>query len=181
MLRFTGSLKPGGASSNHPHYEDSAEDSASDTDPDDDGEDRAETGEAPDPEIDSEEQIDHEEDLPAASLFVKRLDPQVLNLGPAMAKHPEPALVETHSLASVTPPPLTYSLRIWDKMVAEKRLDVLSGLQLEAIAYACQSHEQMLGDGQTRTGFALGDGTGMWRHGYDFSMMWGTHISPRRR
>lgn len=113
-----------------------------------------------DDEDSDDEPMTDEDDVSTATLFVTRLAPQVLNLGPEMAVHPEPALVETQSLASVSPPPITYNLRIWDRMGAEGLRNVLSGLQLEAVAYACQAHEQMLGDGKTRMGFALGDGTG---------------------
>jgi hypothetical protein len=39
-------------------------------------------------------------------------------------------------------------------------LEKLSALQLEAIVYACQRHEQFLPDGN-RAGFFIGDGAGV--------------------
>lgn len=70
--------------------------------------------------------------------------------------HPDP-VVETSSLASVESPDITYDLKAKSCLLKEKRL---SALQLEAIVYACQRHEQWL-PGRIRAGFFLGDGAGV--------------------
>lgn len=70
--------------------------------------------------------------------------------------HPDD-VVETSSLAAVEPPDITYELAAKEKLVDEKRL---SALQLEAIVYACQRHEQRLPSG-ARGGFFIGDGAGV--------------------
>ena len=60
------------------------------------------------------------------------------------------------SLSSVAPPDIWYRLAIEQrgpKEIFSKRL--LSALQLEAIVYASQRHETMLGDG-SRAGFLIG-------------------------
>jgi hypothetical protein len=57
------------------------------------------------------------------------------------------------SLSSVAPPDVWYRLAI-PKEVIDKHL--LSALQLEAIVYACQRHETILGDG-ARAGFLIGE------------------------
>ena len=56
------------------------------------------------------------------------------------------------SLSSVAPPDIWYHLAL-PKEVIENHL--LSALQLEAIVYACQRQETMLGDG-SRAGFLIG-------------------------
>lgn len=71
-------------------------------------------------------------------------------------KHPDP-VVETASLSSVHPPEVWYRLAIAEDVIDSGKL---SALQLEAITYACQQHEQFLKDG-TRAGFLLGDGAGV--------------------
>ena len=57
------------------------------------------------------------------------------------------------SLSSVAPPDVWYKLAIPSEVI-EKHL--LSALQLEAIVYACQRHETLLGDG-SRAGFLIGE------------------------
>ena len=71
-------------------------------------------------------------------------------------KHPDP-VVETASLSSVHPPNVWYRLAIGEDVIDTGKL---SALQLEAITYACQQHEQFLKDG-SRAGFLLGDGAGV--------------------
>ena len=46
---------------------------------------------------------------------------------------------------------------IWQDLIDEVRL---SSLQLEAVTYACQQHDQILPDGN-RAGFLIGDGAGV--------------------
>eukprot|EP00898_Chlorokybus_atmophyticus_P004114 jgi/Chlat1/4703/Chrsp3S00444 len=70
--------------------------------------------------------------------------------------HPDP-VVETSSLSAVEPPDVTYRPVISDE-IAET--GALSALQLEAVVYACQRHEQVLPSNQ-RGGFFLGDGAGV--------------------
>lgn len=70
--------------------------------------------------------------------------------------HPDD-VVETSSLAAVEPPDVTYELAARKTLVDEKRL---SALQLEAVVYACQRHEQKLPSG-ARGGFFIGDGAGV--------------------
>uniref|UniRef100_A0A670XTI1 Protein strawberry notch homolog 2 n=1 Tax=Pseudonaja textilis TaxID=8673 RepID=A0A670XTI1_PSETE len=59
--------------------------------------------------------------------------------------------------SSVPPPDITYVLSL-PESIAENGL--LSALQLEAIIYACQEHENLLPNGQ-RAGFLIGDGAGV--------------------
>lgn len=55
-------------------------------------------------------------------------------------------------MASVPPPDVWYTLSL-PQEVAERRY--LSALQLEAVIYACQQHEQFLPNGN-RAGFLIG-------------------------
>lgn len=71
-------------------------------------------------------------------------------------KHPDP-VVETASLSSVHPPNVWYRLALGEDVIDTGKL---SALQLEAITYACQQHEQFLKDA-SRAGFLLGDGAGV--------------------
>lgn len=70
--------------------------------------------------------------------------------------HPDP-VVETASLSAVEPPDVHYELKARAQLVEESRL---SALQLEAVVYACQRHEQRLPSG-ARGGFFIGDGAGV--------------------
>ncbi len=66
-------------------------------------------------------------------------------------------IVETASMAAIDPPQITVRPNInWDLV---KKSD-LSEVQLEAIAYAAQAHQQFLPSGE-RVGFFIGDGTGV--------------------
>lgn len=71
-------------------------------------------------------------------------------------KHPD-AIVETASLANVEPADVHYELSIPSDTIDSGSL---SALQLEAITYACQQHENILPDG-SRAGFLIGDGAGV--------------------
>jgi len=70
-------------------------------------------------------------------------------------EHPD-AVVETGTLAKVSPPEPTYAHALGDLV----RNGALSALQLESVTYACMRHEQRLKDG-SRAGFFLGDGAGV--------------------
>ena len=69
--------------------------------------------------------------------------------------HPD-LLIQSGALASVTPPPITYGLKL------QQKKDSLSRAQLETVVYACQAHQQFLpGPERYRRGFFLGDGAGI--------------------
>ena len=71
---------------------------------------------------------------------------------------PHPAvIVESASMAAVTPPDITYKPNLAAEIVSEGRL---SDIQLERVIYAGQRHQQRLPDG-SRAGFFVGDGTGV--------------------
>ena len=71
---------------------------------------------------------------------------------------PHPAvIVESSSMAAVTPPDITHRPHLAPEIVSEGRL---SDVQLERVIYAGQRHEQRLPDG-SRAGFFVGDGTGV--------------------
>lgn len=71
-------------------------------------------------------------------------------------EHPD-AIIESNTLASVSPPDITYDITL-PKTVIEDKL--LSAAQLENVVYACQAHENMFEDG-SRAGFLIGDGAGV--------------------
>lgn len=66
-------------------------------------------------------------------------------------KHPDP-VVETASLSSVEPTDVWYKIGLPADTIQS---GALSALQLEAITYASQQHEQFLPDGN-RAGFLIG-------------------------
>ncbi|XP_070601133.1 protein strawberry notch homolog 2 isoform X1 [Erythrolamprus reginae] len=74
-----------------------------------------------------------------------------------IGKHHPDRVVETSTLSSIPPPDITYVLSL-PESIAENGF--LSALQLEAIIYACQEHENLLPNGQ-RAGFLIGDGAGV--------------------
>ncbi|MEO1615069.1 MAG: strawberry notch family protein [Planctomycetota bacterium] len=79
---------------------------------------------------------------------------------------PHPAsIVESAAMSAINAPPITYTPNI-DQSVVEGYTNEngefvnLSIVQLEAVAAAGQSHQQVLPDG-TRRGYMIGDGTGV--------------------
>ena len=83
-----------------------------------------------------------------------------VSYAPAKLKggRPHPAvIVESSSMAAVTPPDITHRPHLAPEIVSEGRL---SDVQLERVIYAGQRHEQRLADG-SRAGFFVGDGTGV--------------------
>ena len=95
---------------------------------------------------------DPDDSEPSGNLFVPYV-PAKLKGG-----KPHPAvIVESASMAAVTPPDITYRPHLATKIVSEGRL---SEIQLERVIYAGQRHEQRLPDG-SRGGFFVGDGTGV--------------------
>lgn len=77
--------------------------------------------------------------------------PSKLKIG---LKHPDP-VVCTASLASVESAEITYKLKLPENIIEN---GLLSALQLEAVAYCCQAHEQLLQetDNASRAGFLIG-------------------------
>jgi len=83
-----------------------------------------------------------------------------VSYAPAKLKggRPHPAvIVESSSMAAVTPPDITHRPHLAPEIVSEGRL---SDVQLERVIYAGQRHEQRLPD-DSRAGFFVGDGTGV--------------------
>lgn len=66
-------------------------------------------------------------------------------------------IVESASMAAVDPPDISYKPILDSDVIKSGHI---SDLQLEAISYAGQRHEQVLSTGE-RAGFFLGDGTGV--------------------
>jgi hypothetical protein len=89
---------------------------------------------------------------PSGSLFVPYVSAKLRGGKP----HPA-VIVESASMAAVTPPDITYAPHLAPEIVGEGRL---SDIQLERVIYAGQRHEQRLPDG-SRAGFFVGDGTGV--------------------
>ncbi len=78
--------------------------------------------------------------------------PSKLKIG---GKHPDP-VVCTASLASVESPDINFELKIPEVTIKEGKL---SALQLEAVSYCCQAHEQLLryeDVESSRAGFLIG-------------------------
>src|SRR6266404_1394411 len=89
---------------------------------------------------------------PSGSLFVPYIPAKI------RGGRPHPAvIVESASMAAVTPPDITYKPHLAPEIVSE---GLLSDIQLERVIYAGQRHEQRLPDG-SRAGFFVGDGTGV--------------------
>ena len=105
----------------------------------------------PNSEDNDEETVD-EENMGVAETYADYM-PTKLKLG---RKHPDP-VVETASLASVSPPDVLYRICLPEDTINSGSL---SALQLEAITYACQQHERLLPD-QSRAGYLIGDGAGV--------------------
>lgn len=71
-------------------------------------------------------------------------------------QHPA-KISESAAMSAISPPKVTYKPSIPDNIVKN---GILSDVQLEAVTYAGQSHNQTLPNGETR-GFFIGDGTGV--------------------
>src|SRR6266581_3821033 len=95
---------------------------------------------------------DPDDSEPSGSLFVPYVPAKVRGGKP----HPA-VIVESASMAAVTPPDITYKPHLAPEIVSEGRL---SDIQLERVIYAGQRHEQRLPD-SSRAGFFVGDGTGV--------------------
>src|SRR5919205_577338 len=117
---------------------------------------QAQAGGAEAAEIAAQEQptpnADNAESEDDADIFVT-YTPAMLTGGVA---HPA-LIVESRSMGSVYPPPITYRPHFPLRVVTR---GLLSALQLERVCYAGQAHEQRLPNG-ARGGFFVGDGTGV--------------------
>uniref|UniRef100_A0A914Y3P1 Uncharacterized protein n=1 Tax=Panagrolaimus superbus TaxID=310955 RepID=A0A914Y3P1_9BILA len=98
------------------------------------------------------EEHDNGVQLSAASTFVECFPRKVRTGGP----HPH-TIVETAAMNAVEPPDVTINVSIPEAWIDN---GALSCVQMEAIIYACQSHEQRLPNGW-RKGFLIGDGAGV--------------------
>lgn len=96
--------------------------------------------------------VEEEDGLGQAETYAEYM-PAKLRAG---LPHPD-LVVETSSLASVSPPDVRYQQAIPDLVVDEGRL---SALQLEAVIYASQQHSCRLPSGE-RAGYLIGDGAGV--------------------
>ncbi|TKR67640.1 hypothetical protein L596_023760 [Steinernema carpocapsae] len=70
--------------------------------------------------------------------------------------HPD-CVVETASLSSVQPPDVRYQIQFPEELIDS---GCISALQLEAVIYACQMHQNHLPSGE-RCGYLIGDGAGV--------------------
>ncbi|XP_050741416.1 protein strawberry notch homolog 1 isoform X3 [Drosophila biarmipes] len=116
-----------------------------------------------------DEEVDYEE-IGVADTFAAYW-PSKLKVGRA---HPDP-VVETATLSSVELPDITYQLGL-----PAKTTECLSALQLEAVVYACQAHEQILPSGE-RAGFLLGDGAGVGKGRTIAGIIYDNYLKGRRR
>ena len=103
-------------------------------------------------EVNNEKQVDEDEEQFQAETYADYM-PSKLKIG---LKHPD-MVVETASLSSVQPPDIWYTPMMPEEVYDSGRL---SALQMEAIVYACQQHEEFLPNGH-RAGFLVGDGAGV--------------------
>ncbi len=80
-------------------------------------------------------------------------------------------------MASVEPPKVWYEMALPDEIVEEEKL---SALQLEALVYTCQQHEQFLPDGN-RAGFLIGDGAGVGKGRTIAGIIYENYLQGRKR
>ncbi len=90
--------------------------------------------------------------------------------------HPDP-IVETSSLASVEPPDVWYNLKMSESVYSNGSL---SALQLEAIVYACQKHQEFLPNNH-RCGFLIGDGAGVGKGRTIAGMIYENYLVGRKK
>ncbi|XP_017037289.1 protein strawberry notch homolog 1 isoform X2 [Drosophila kikkawai] len=116
-----------------------------------------------------DEEVDYEE-IGVADTFAEYW-PSKLKFG---MSHPDP-VVETATLSSVELPDITYELAL-----SPRTTSCLSALQLEAVIYACQAHEQILPSGE-RAGFLLGDGAGVGKGRTIAGIIFDNYMKGRKR
>ncbi|KHJ93704.1 helicase protein [Oesophagostomum dentatum] len=108
--------------------------------------------------------------------------------------HPD-SVVETASLSSVAPPDVKYQISIPEYVLLVvssgifRRLSFplqlidsgsISALQLEAVIYACQMHQQRLPSGE-RTGYLIGDGAGVGKGRTVAAIIFENYLLGRKR
>ncbi|KAF7636928.1 hypothetical protein Mgra_00003667 [Meloidogyne graminicola] len=91
-------------------------------------------------------------------------------------EHPD-EVVETLSLSSVSSPEIRYTLAIPDELTDAGKI---SGLQLEAVLYACQAHERFLPSGE-RCGYLIGDGAGVGKGRTIATIIFENYLRGRRK
>nr|CAB3265878.1 protein strawberry notch homolog 1 [Phallusia mammillata] len=99
--------------------------------------------------------------------------PSKLNIG---LPHPD-SVVETSSLASITPPDVRYRLSIPQDTID---MGQLSALQLESIVYASQKHCVFLPNGE-RAGYFIGDGAGVGKGRTVAGVIYENYLAGRKR
>uniref|UniRef100_W6NGI0 CBN-LET-765 protein n=1 Tax=Haemonchus contortus TaxID=6289 RepID=W6NGI0_HAECO len=90
--------------------------------------------------------------------------------------HPD-CVVETASLSSVTPPDVKYQISIPEYLIDNGSI---SALQLEAVIYACQMHQQRLPSGE-RIGYLIGDGAGVGKGRTVAAIIFENYLLGRKR
>ncbi|XP_046869245.1 protein strawberry notch-like [Drosophila willistoni] len=118
-----------------------------------------------------DEEADYEE-IGVSDTFAEYW-PSKLKLGKA---HPDP-VVETATLSSVELPDINMKLALANNFEAA---DSLSALQMEAVVYACQAHQQILPSGE-RAGFLLGDGAGVGKGRAIAGIIYENYLHGRKR
>ncbi|XP_048582469.1 protein strawberry notch homolog 1-like [Nematostella vectensis] len=129
------------------------------------------------PEKESSDNVDaeddeEEEELGHTDTYAEYM-PCKLSFG---RRHPD-SVVETSSLASVTPPNIWYKLKLPPEVIDRT---FLSALQLEAVVYACQQHEIFLESGE-RAGFLIGDGAGVGKGRTVAGIIYENYLLGRKR
>ncbi|PIO55946.1 hypothetical protein TELCIR_22663, partial [Teladorsagia circumcincta] len=90
--------------------------------------------------------------------------------------HPD-CVVETASLSSVAPPDVKYQISIPEYLIDNGSI---SALQLEAVIYACQMHQQRLPSGE-RIGYLIGDGAGVGKGRTVAAIIFENYLLGRKR
>ncbi|KAK6742205.1 hypothetical protein RB195_009833 [Necator americanus] len=90
--------------------------------------------------------------------------------------HPD-YVVETASLSSVAPPDVKYQISIPEYLIDNGSI---SALQLEAVIYACQMHQQRLPSGE-RIGYLIGDGAGVGKGRTVAAIIFENYLLGRKR
>ena len=119
-----------------------------------------------------DENFEEEENMGVAETYADYM-PTKLKIG---RKHPDP-VVETASLASVPPPDIQYKVMIPEDTINSGSL---SALQLEAVTYSCQQHENFLPDG-SRAGYLIGDGAGVGKGRTVSGIIFENYLRGRKR
>ena len=87
------------------------------------------------------------------------------------------SVVESLSLSSIDPPDVCYKLSLPVHIINSRNL---SSLQLEAVVYSCQQHEQILPNG-SRAGFWIGDGPGVGKGRIVAGIIYENYLKGRKK